>query len=384
MTTGTIGSPLISGFTSGAGFSPCFYKDWTGADGRIESYAGGTRTKWNNFTSIINSRVMYQRGFWGWANNGTDPPTPGDPLVYSEYIPSWSQYSDAQTFNSNEQNKLLSKVTQKVKGHQFNLAVELGQMRETVSTLSTNLSKLGRSILALKHGDFATAARQLGASPRSTRLKSSDISGRWLELQYGWLPLLSSSFEAAKAFEAISNGPRSALIRASISKPKEFDHSASPTHYSAKCRGKVTRYLQYEMYEEMSVERQMGLLNPLSVVWELTPYSFVVDWFVPIGTYLDNLNQIPKLLGRWLITDVWKNDGNVQVLWKGPMPNYYSGKYFFSMSGRPAIVERYTRLQRTFSSSPPIVPVPSFNFGGINSSRRFWNAVSLAYQRFAG
>ena len=30
-------------------------------------------------------------------------------------------------------------------------------------------------------------------------------------------------------------------------------------------------------------------LNPVSIAWELTPYSFVVDWFYDLGGYLRNL-----------------------------------------------------------------------------------------------
>lgn len=32
-----------------------------------------------------------------------------------------------------------------------------------------------------------------------------------------------------------------------------------------------------------------GLTDPLTVAWELVPLSFVVDWFVPIGAFLDSL-----------------------------------------------------------------------------------------------
>jgi len=383
MTTGTIGSPLLDGFTSQLNFSPGFYRTWNGVDGRTEPYAGGVRTKWNNYQSSVRSRVMYQRGFRFLATFNPGPLNPGDPLQSIEYIPTWGQYSDSTTFTSNEQNKLLSKLLSKVKGHEFNLAVNLGQMKETVGTLSTNLSKLGRSILALKHGDFATAARQLGTSARKrSALKPTDISGRWLELQYGWLPLISDSWEAMKAFHAISEGPRSAIVRASISKPYSHQHSGSPTHFTAISRGKVKRLVQYEMYEEMSVSRQLGVQNPASLIWELVPYSFVVDWFIPFGTYLDNLNQIPSLKGRWLITDVWKKESAADIRWLGVLPNYYSGMYCRQLTGNLSIAESYTKMQRTYSGTPPVVPFPTFNFGGINSSRRFWNAVALASQRF--
>lgn len=35
---------------------------------------------------------------------------------------------------------------------------------------------------------------------------------------------------------------------------------------------------------------RFGLLNPLSVAWELMPLSFVADWFLPIGSYLSGFD----------------------------------------------------------------------------------------------
>ena len=34
---------------------------------------------------------------------------------------------------------------------------------------------------------------------------------------------------------------------------------------------------------------QLGVINPLSIGWELIPFSFVVDWFVPIGDALQSV-----------------------------------------------------------------------------------------------
>lgn len=35
----------------------------------------------------------------------------------------------------------------------------------------------------------------------------------------------------------------------------------------------------------------MGLTNPLEVTWELLPFSFVADWFLPIGDYVSILDS---------------------------------------------------------------------------------------------
>jgi len=34
----------------------------------------------------------------------------------------------------------------------------------------------------------------------------------------------------------------------------------------------------------------IGLVNPAAILWELVPYSFVVDWIVPIGQFLENIS----------------------------------------------------------------------------------------------
>jgi hypothetical protein len=34
-----------------------------------------------------------------------------------------------------------------------------------------------------------------------------------------------------------------------------------------------------------------GVINPLSIAWELSPYSFVVDWFIPVGNVLSALSD---------------------------------------------------------------------------------------------
>lgn len=45
---------------------------------------------------------------------------------------------------------------------------------------------------------------------------------------------------------------------------------------------------------DLLLPAKVGLTNPLSVAWELIPFSFVVDWFLPIGKYLDALD-VPLL-----------------------------------------------------------------------------------------
>jgi hypothetical protein len=178
VTTGVIGNPLI-GSNSFLGID--FRKTWSGADGKLETYAGLQRLKWNNYTCHVESRWRTSRDVKALCSDGVVRDFPILCPSGNSVIP----------WETRDTLRLQSKLLQRVKGHDFNLAVNLAQMNQVTSMVSFNLGQLGRSILALKRGDFATAARCLGTKPRASRLKATDIGGRWLELQYGWLPTIS-------------------------------------------------------------------------------------------------------------------------------------------------------------------------------------------------
>lgn len=43
-----------------------------------------------------------------------------------------------------------------------------------------------------------------------------------------------------------------------------------------------------------SLASSLGLNNPAGIVWEAIPFSFVVDWIVPVGDFIENLNPGAK------------------------------------------------------------------------------------------
>ena len=52
----------------------------------------------------------------------------------------------------------------------------------------------------------------------------------------------------------------------------------------------VKTYLHYGLQSNPLAElSSVGLINPVELAWELLPYSFVVDWFLPIGPWISAL-----------------------------------------------------------------------------------------------
>lgn len=383
MTSGTRGVVNPAGNLIGFGDG----RTWSGGDGKYVTFAGTQKIKWNHYTC---SATTYDRSSlrFGYIRemDSQNPPN-GGRKRFQEYYPiQVGNFPSSYLWTPNDQLKLLEKLLKKVKSHDFNLAVNLGQLHQTVDLLSSNLRKLGLAALYLKRGQFGNAARQLGVKPRGTRLKTSDISGRWLEMQYGWLPLIGDSFEAAKAFEAISNGPRTQFFRVSHRKFGTDNECNTPTYFGLPNDWVRKVYIQYECTEEVGFARQLGLLDPASVAWELLPWSFVVDWFIPIGSYLDVLNQVPLLKGRFLTTEVYKRESNGFPEVLNAFFQYIENstpyhEKIIAITEAPKYKDKRTVMTRTYSEDLG-VPFPSMHLGGAVQGKRLWNAISLAQQRF--
>lgn len=116
-----------------------------------------------------------------------------------------------------------------------------------------------------------------------------------LEYMYGIKPLLGSVFGAADE-----------SLRRVFTTTKKFKVRGTDPGYKAKYVI-FTLYYGPEAFKaddvNMKVSTTLGLsmiqhdhditrfasLNPLGIAWELMPYSFVVDWFLNIGGYLQNM-----------------------------------------------------------------------------------------------
>lgn len=327
-----------------------------GSDGKFETVGGVTRTKWNDYSSYSwrAVRTVGKRNAFGtsidvWTNSTCFP----GPLL-----------------KANDLITLQSRLSEAVKGHQFNLAVSAAQGKQTVDMVSNAIFSVGGAISDLKKGRFESAARRFGVNPRPSKLSEKDISGRWLELQYGWLPMLSDIYEASKAYESISNGPRKSRIQVNINRKQQGDASCASSIYTCKGMNTDSARIIYEMSEQISTPRSLGLTDPLSVAWELIPYSFVVDWFIPIGDYLENLNVIPNLQGRFLTTRVQRFQGS--TIWVDGSYRWFS---------KPIEHVQYFNMTRTVSTSLTVAK-PGFNsIPDAMSPKRIFNALALVVQR---
>lgn len=120
-------------------------------------------------------------------------------------------------------------------------------------------------------------------------------SNAWLEYTYGVKPLLSSIYGIAdENLRTVIN--KTAHFSARVSKtfnPDSIDISTIwgmmnfPVVKGSSIKRSYT--LGLDMRTDQFDLARWSSLNPLSIAWELTPYSFVADWFLNVGGYLRNM-----------------------------------------------------------------------------------------------
>lgn len=388
ITTGVFNNPPLDKFH--------YSKTWAGNDGRVIPGQISPKLQWNQYNMTMgrirshnpNTLGYTYNGVYSQVDNNTWESAGGDPGTSGYRASTGSGTSFPLTFpvtafetfwtQSCEYN-LLGKLIKKVKDHDAHLGVALAEVDKFAGTVVNTLKSIAFGVEDLAHLRFARFARRFGASPPTRdvvrHLRVRDISGRFLEMKYAWEPTVKDAFSAAKAFEAISSGPRRTQVRVGdfVSRSLKYD-----TNYvdGVSQVVMVRKSILYEMYEEMGFARQLGLVDPLSILWERLPWSFVADWFIPIGSYLDLIGQVPYMNGRFLVTRSikWSSSGS------------YGMKQFTPLH-KPAAPFVDCDWERFYLERSPTaglhVPAPAFKVAGAVSGKRVWNAIALASQAFA-
>lgn len=178
----------------------------------------------------------------------------------------------------------------------FNAANFLGEFHQTAAMISHRIGTISEAAKQLSNGNVKAFAQALGIAPLSRRQKARvrdsapgrRLADNWLEYTYGWSPLVSDVYGAIQALQqGYAREGKTVTGRSgnSFSKQGQRDQNMAtgPLASSATFRGTV-----YD--SRLTTMQQLGLLNPYALAWELMPFSFVVDWFLPIGDALQALS----------------------------------------------------------------------------------------------
>jgi len=182
-----------------------------------------------------------------------------------------------------------TKALNDIAANKLNGGEDIGQRRQTVNQFVGAAERGAKFLLALKNLRLAELARLAGLSPSDlVKNRGRTQADLWLEYSYGWRPLaqdvygLSELANEVLAKPLFVKGRGSATIKAVQNWENGEDHVN--TDASTSVRTKLYASIENEGIRALN---QAGLVNPLSIAWELVPWSFAIDWFVPVGATLD-------------------------------------------------------------------------------------------------
>lgn len=284
MTTGTLESDLRYPVATSRGSQLAGYhyrKTWSGDDGKDHDC--------NRYEVTIDSFIYRVTSSRRVHNCGTPYQSIDSPTTEVE-----SAVDFLDRWSSNDDIELVAKLAALVRGNGFMPLVSLAEANKTFELITVRALHLKSMFVKARRNFFG---RALKSKRKRRELSASSFSQYWLELQYGWKPLLYDIFEAINAFDAlVQREPPGQRYTAKMKVGGVVSRSGAVVSGS----GFHAERLSVFILTDITSYQTVSLVDPLTTVNELTPYSFIADWFIPISSWLEALGFLrafPHLYG---------------------------------------------------------------------------------------
>lgn len=280
-------------------------------------------------------------------------------------------------WDSNQDLKLLDKVRENIAGSGFNAGVALGESAKSLTMISEHAKRMYLFYRNFRQGNWKKASDELFGG-RKLKHPSRKAASNFLAVKYGWMPLLQDVHDGAAFLAHNYNAPRVHRV-VTTRKLDQGDARFYDYPYWVHSPG-VTVMANIERMEskrvvalltEVNVPQLSGLQDPASIAWELVPYSFVIDWFIPIGSWLSARSLAQSVTGTYVTTYV--NKQRLSSFW---IKNSGGGAGAFTR--RSSGTWSKVTMERTVATSLPIPPRPQFKpLGSVSSWGRAVTSLAL-------
>lgn len=291
----------------------------------------------------------------------------------------------------------------KVGHRKASFGIMAAELTRTSSMIASRATTIYKSYKLARKGQFRTAADTIlhslsGSDKKNFRSSSgfrksknyvSEVGdagfNSWLEIQFGWQQLLKDAVDAHNTLKSIDDirklprctgfSSRKEVVSSSYSNllscftGSQFPSIKLPTSYNRSYEYIVKTRADYAIGNlDHFLQDSFGLNNPLEIAWDLVPYSFVLDWFLPIGDSLAALNSTTGLtkLGT-SVTEFLVEKRRYQCY--PNVPNNFDRTWIVpELSGK---LERYTHTRSLiplgFLAVLPIIRLPDSLWHAITS-----------------
>lgn len=218
---------------------------------------------------------------------------------------------------------MLNKARHKISGANQDLGETLAELDQTIDLIKKQFERIGKIGEALRDGKWSKLDSLLGGkTPDSVKKMkpSKRLASGYLEVMFGIMPLISSANTAVEAYGSgiLSRGSKVSAV--SGQKRVGLEQSVR-NHKDNLGRASISGTVKNP---NIATLNSYGLLNPALMAYQRLPYSFILDWFLPIGTILGSLTAEAGLQDvRQTYTDIAYSERDNVHGWLDRTVTYY-------------------------------------------------------------
>lgn len=308
--------------------------------------------------------------------------------------------SDLPAFSQRLADSAIIKARLALKDERVNLSENFATRKMTAELVATTCGRLAEAVRATRKMDARGLQRALGL--RRKQVLSRKPFDLWLEHRYGWQPLLGDVHSSITSIsDSYQNGSRGVVT------VKGSAHDEDTTEAVFYVQGQEHVNWRFRKYGRRKVSclvrldytegnglgstafrsaQELGLTNPFELAWELLPFSFVADWFIPVGDFLSQLDaDLGYVFKGGSISH--KETSNYSIAYdgltytgQGSTPQYFNGGGYCSGAGK----SRQMSMTRTTYGTSPLPNLPDLSKFRKSSGVHAANGIALLTSAFVG
>lgn len=279
----------------------------------------------------------------------------------------------------------LTKALAKLNRPDLDVGLIIGELSETIGMLRNPFESLRRLAFDFRK-NAKSKAKQKPGIPFSKVLSST-----WLEYVYGVLPVYNDIQAIRDRYRKVVTREESVLRRSSsrvINAPSAKMSALSVTPWVTDLRGNARTsvsksisthiYFRHNRWADNYAALTSWGVNPfqiLDVAYAIMPYSFVLNWFLDVGSWLKAIQPHPHLNVIGGVTSVKTSTRKVIVI---QMANYTGNSTPMWVPCNASFDYEESSLDRSLITSwVPTVPIGA----GLNTLSKAINSAAMVWQK---
>lgn len=264
------------------------------------------------------------------------------------------------------------------------LGVELREARKTAAFLTQKLTSLAHNVSDVVHRRVPRAWKHAKRTSRGDAISwaRKSLPERWMEYRYAWTPSVLGVYDIV---DLLDNQTRKPLLTTTRKRASDSSKTSSSEHtfhggfFPWPVIKTTTEEFEDAVYVVLTTQvrrlflqslNDAGVANPASVTWESVPLSWMADWVVNVGDYLNaQFATFNNTLKGGTATHIWRRYRTTTLTQD---PDYSTNRYAYCNSpiwDPKGVTAGGKRFSRQVLNSSDLKASLQFNHDPLNLTR---------------